>query len=375
MPRFVALTSRGLRELLADELGELGMRRVQSKGDGVEFESNWEGAYKVHLSSRFATRVILPILDFKAYNEEDLYHGVQKHNFTQYINVQQTFRIEAHVREHKNLRDQRFVALRVKDALVDQFRKEYGARPDVGSNEDCDLRIIVRVVGPDVSLAIDLTGQPLSFRGYRSRSGEAPLREHVAAALVKWSNWDFDRPLMDPFCGTGTIVIEAALMASGLSPNRKRKGFAFEKINKFQSDKMNTLRTPETRKAAPAKPIIFASDLKPDALKSANENASAAGIANWIRLQTLDVRAIEPPAASGIIVTNPPYGDRIGDAELVKTLMWDFSTVLKEKFKGWDLWLLSGNELVASSIGLKASRRHPVWNGPTECRFLHYEIR
>lgn len=376
MPVFVALSSRGIRDLLVEELSALGVRRPQPRGEGVEFEGSWELAYKIHLKSRLATRILLPILDFKAYNEDDLYHGIRRHDFTQWIDVQQKFRIESHVRDHKQLRDQRFVALKVKDAIADQFRDKFDVRPDVGKDDQADLKVVVRVAGPDVSVAIDVTGQPLSFRGYRARSHEAPIREHVAAALVDWSSWMRDQVLLDPFCGTGTILIEAALKAANLPPNRKRRGYSFERLKNFQSAKYNELRKPDVRRvSAPKEPMIFGSDWSPDAVQGAKLNAEIAGVANWIQFKTRDVHDIEPPAPTGIILTNPPYGDRVADNEKVKALMKDFASVLKTRFKGWDLWILSGHETVSSSLGLKAARRIEVWNGPIECRLLHYQIR
>ena len=203
MPTFLAITSRGLLEPLTDELKEMKIKYVKQRSDSVEFEGSWAELYRVHLKSRIATRVLMPVADFVAYNEDDLYKNVfKKHDFTKYITTQQTLRIESHVRENRNLSDQRYVALKTKDAIVDQFWKKFNERPSVGDQEHADLRVVVRVVGTQVSLAIDLTGDSLSLRGYRRFAGDAPLREHVAAGMLKIAKWEAPTPLVDPFCGS-----------------------------------------------------------------------------------------------------------------------------------------------------------------------------
>lgn len=374
MPKFLAITSRGLLEPLASELEELSLKRVHQRPDSVEFEGPWADLYKVHLHSRIATRVLLPISDFTAYNEDDLYFGVlRKHDFTQYISPEQTFRIEAHVREHRNLRDQRFVAMRVKDAIVDQFRKKFEKRPNVGSDDEADLRVVVRVVGPAVSLALDLTGESLSYRGYRKHTGQAPLREHVAAGLLRIAGWKMPQILVDPFCGSGTVLIEAALGCSG-GVSKRYKPFAFERLRGFQQDVWQNLKREVHRKAAPPKPVLFGFDKDPQIIEKARLNARAAGVENWISFQVRDVSDLKHPAESGMIVTNPPYGERLDDVAGAKELMGRFSQTLKAGFKGWDCWILSGNAEVISGLKLKAKRRAPVWNGPIECRFLHYPL-
>ncbi len=217
MPRFLAITSRGLLDSLESELQSIGIKRVRKLGDSVEFDSSWSDLYRVHLESRIATRVLLPVLDFEAYNQDDLYHAIfKRHDWTQYIFPQQTLRVESHVREHKNLRDQRFVAMKTKDAIVDQFQNKFSERPSVGDEEKADLRVVIRLIGPKVSVALDLTGESLSNRGYRKVTGEAPVREHVAAGMLRMAKWAPPVPLVDPFCGSGTILIEAALSQVGL---------------------------------------------------------------------------------------------------------------------------------------------------------------
>lgn len=377
MPRFLGLTSRGLTEVLASEIQELGIKKVRVRPDAVEIDCSWADLYRLHVHSRIATRFLLPVAEFVAYNEDDLYSGVnKKHDFTKNITHMQTLRVEAHVREHMKLRDQRFVALKVKDAVVDQFWNKFGARPNVGDEERADLRIVVRIVGTDVSVSIDVTGDTLSNRGYRMNVGLAPLRENVAAGLLRIAGWQAPRSLVDPFCGSGTILIEAALTAAGLPLSKRRRPFAFEKLAGFQAEAWAEATKRGPRKAPPAKPFLFGYDKDPQMIEKARENARMAGVENWILFQQRDVRQLKAPGTEpGHIITNPPYGERLSELAQVKQLMSDFSATLKNEFKGWDAWVLSGNPEASAALRLKAERRAPVWNGPIECRLLHYPLR
>jgi putative N6-adenine-specific DNA methylase len=274
------------------------------------------------------------------------------------------------------LRDQRFVALKTKDAIVDQFWKKFNERPSVGDEEDADLRIVVRVVGNNVSLAIDLTGDSLSLRGYRRFAGDAPLREHVAAGMIRFAGWRPPIPLVDPFCGSGTILIEAALIASDAPGLKRRRQFSFEKLKGFQEQAWKDVQPQNKRRAPPAKPFLFGYDKDASVIEKARANARAAGVENWILFQQRDVRELKPPAGvePGMIITNPPYGDRLEDKAHAKQLMTDFAATLKSSFKGWNVWMLGGDSEVVSGLHLKAKRREPMWNGPIECRFLNYPI-
>jgi 23S rRNA G2445 N2-methylase RlmL len=378
MPRFLAITSRGLLEPLESELQSLKIKRVRKLSDSVEFDSSWSDLYRVHLDSRLATRVLLPILDFDAYNQDDLYAALfKRHDFTQYIFPHQTLRVEAHVRENKNLRDQRFVAMKTKDAIVDQFQEKFSERPSVGDEEKADLRIVIRVIGPKVSVALDLTGESLSNRGYRKVAGEAPVREHVAAGMLRMAKWSAPTPIVDPFCGSGTILIEAALTMVGTSTLKRRRDFAFEKLRTFQSAVFDQLRKDApVRRAAPSKPYLFGYDKDASVIEKARLNAKAAGLENWILFQVKDVKDLKAPGGvePGIILTNPPYGMRLQDRKAATELMTVFASTLKKEFKGWNAFVLSGDPEVSAGMKLKAKTRTPIFNGPIECRLLNYPI-
>lgn len=376
MPRFLALTSRGLGGALHSELHELGFKKLEMGGPNVSFEASWKEVYRAHLQSRVANRILYPILDFQAYNAEDLYSAIfKKHDFTKYITPDQTLAIESHVFEHRELRDQRFVAQKVKDAIVDQFRKKFDRRPDVDAKNP-DLQVVVRVNRTDISVAIDLTGEPLSFRGYRQQAGEAPLRETMAAGLVDISGWDRAQPLVDPMCGSGTLLIEAALKArGGLLP--RKTPFLFQHLQNFDTA---VFAKAQAEAASSIKPIqdlkLFGFDKDPKVIAFARENAKRAGVGDVIHFEVMKIEKLERPEGltNGTLICNPPYAVRLGQEKEIERLWEDLAHTLKTQFQGWSCWLLSGNKDVSNALHLKTSRKVPVYNGPMECRFLHYQI-
>jgi putative N6-adenine-specific DNA methylase len=377
MPRFLALTSRGLGKVLHDELSELGLKTFDHHGTSVEFECSWREVYRAHLQLRCATRIYLPILDFQAYNAEDLYKAIyKKHDFTKYISPNQTLAIDANVTEHQELRDQRFVAQKVKDAIVDQFRDKFGERPNVDA-KNADLRVAVRVLRTKISVSIDLTGDALSFRGYRQQAGDAPLREHLAAGLIDLSGWDKKACIVDPMCGSGTLLIEAALKArGGILP--RHQGFLFERLQNFDRTAYAKAQAQvaESHKSL-AKLKLYGFDKDPKVIAYARANAKRAKVDEHIVFEVIPIERLCAPfdIATGLIITNPPYAVRLGEAKAVERTWEELAHTLKSQFKGWSAWLLSGNKDVSGALHLKTTRKIPVFNGPMECRFLHYEIR
>ena len=373
MPQFLAVTSRGLSDVLAEELKEMGFE-IKDKGlAGVTFESNWEGVYRANLELRTATRIIKPVMDFPAYEPEELYNNIRKHDFTKYIDPQQTFAIDAAVRD-SSFRDQRFVAMKIKDAIADQFREKFGERPSVDRGEP-DLTIMAKVVKNQVSIAIDTTGDTLSNRGYRAEAGDAPLREHLAAGLLRFAGFNSETVIVDPMCGSGTILIEAALQARKIAPAATRqKKFAFQKLKGFQPAAWDKVVTESLNQETTSNVKFYGFDKDRAVLQKAKRNAERAGVDSDIVFQFGAVDQLAAPAEKGLIIVNPPYGERLGITEELKDVYRDLAFSLKRNFKGWTCWLLSGNEELTKALKLKSTRRCPVFNGAIECRFLEYKV-
>ncbi len=287
MARFFAVTSKGLADVLSQELEGLGLRPLDKGPAGVSFDGSWEDCYRANLELRTATRVLLPVLDFPAYQPEELYANLRKHDFTKYISVKDTFAIDASVKE-SSFRDQRFVAMKAKDAIVDQFREKFDERPDVDTKSP-DLNIMVRIIKNQVSVAIDTTGANLSQRGYRQEAGDAPLREHLAAGLVRMTGWDETIPLVDPMCGSGTLLIEAALMLKNIAPGSLRKSFAFQKFANFNGELWDKVVTETLNREKPTAVHLYGYDRDSKIIKVAQRNAERAGVDDVIHSQTLTV--------------------------------------------------------------------------------------
>lgn len=396
MPNFFALTSRGLVDALRDELAEMGAKRLEKEPGGVHFESNWAMVYRANLRLRTATRVVKPILQFPAYKNEELYNNIRKYDFTRLIGPDGTLAVEASVRE-SSFHDQRFVALKVKDAIVDQFREKLGVRPNVDT-EHPDLIVVVRAYKNTFSVSLDTSGEPLFKRGYRVATGEAPLKEHVAAGLLRLAEWDGEKTIVDPMCGSGTILIEAALQMKKVAPGSLRKRFGFTKWKSYQPEvfqaeleaamageesadarieALQSARHPVGEDGLPPKnrPLFFGYDYDAKVVKAAQANARAAGVDDLISFKRHAMETLEPPPGEkGIIITNPPYGNRLGNKETLKDTYRDLAFTLKNRFKGWTAFVLSGDPELSSSMKLKATRKSPVYNGPIECRLLRYDM-
>lgn len=375
MPRFFAATSLGLTDPLVQELTELGFKGIEKVPSGVFFETNWEGCYRANLQSRLAVRIMKPILDFSAYDVEgnDLYHNISKHDFTKYIPVNKTIKVEANVKE-SSIRDQRYVAMKVKDAIVDQFREKFGERPNV-DNKNADFAVYVRGYKNNYNVSIDTSGDSLFLRGYRREAGEAPLKETVAAGLVYLSEWDRKSPIVDPFCGSGTILIEAAMMALNIAPGSMRKRFGFMNLNGFDAEAWsNIVDEAASQEKEELDFAFYGFDIDRRAILAAKDNARRAGVDHVINFKPESIATLKAPVEKGLIICNPPYGVRLGDEDNVRDIYRDLGHTLKHNFNGWDAWVLSGNKDLIGDLKLKSTRRHFIYNGPLECRFLKYSM-
>jgi len=375
MAKFFASCPTGLADLVEKELQELGLKTGTKTMGGVVFDSNWEGCYKANLHSRFASRILKPLLDFPAYTPEEIYNNVRKHDFTKYIKPDQTIAIDATVRESK-IADQRFLAMKVKDAIVDQFRDKYGVRPNV-SNDNPDLRIHIKGVRNQFHMQLDTSGHSLFMRGYRTKTGEAPLKENLGAGLIALAGWDKKSPLLDLFCGSGTILIEAAMMAANMAPGIHREGFGFMNLLDFNQEAwLRVLDEAESQELESIEAQLFGYDHDKRVLQMAKDNARNAGVAKFIDFKNTPISVAAPPPEipAGMILTNPPYGARIGDEDNLKDVYRDLGFSLKTRFDGWDAWILSGNKELLSEMKLKSTQKVFLMNGNIECRLLKYEM-
>lgn len=387
MAQYLALTSKGLRDVLWDELLELGAKQLKEQDHNVVFECPWKLIPVLHKEARVATRFLKPLCEFRAYNDEEFYHALLKRiDFKKFFKKATTFRVDAHVSQHRELRDQRYVALRVKDIIRDQLRDE-GLSPDIDKDYP-DIVFVVRVKGPEISFALDLTGESLSHRGYRIQAGEAPLRETLAAGLVSLSAWDKKSPIVDPFCGSGTILIEAARKMLDLPVSVKPRPYLYEKLQSVYGDfaeKTEHVEREQPKLVRASKNGIlvrkkstsinfYGFDEDPQMIKIAKMNAERAGVADLIDFQIGDARNLKNNfGPKGWIITNPPYGVRLQNSEF-QEIYKKLGDRLKKEFGGWECYLLSGEAELTKHLGLKAVRKHVVKNGELDCRLLYYPI-
>jgi putative N6-adenine-specific DNA methylase len=357
--------------LLAAELDELGAEDVGAVEGGVGFGGTLPLAYCVNLHSRIASRVLWAIGDGRYRDEEDIYRGVYGVDWQRLFHPALTIRVNV-AAVASPLRSLEFITLRIKDAACDKFRAQTGSRPSVDTAKP-DVRIHAFLDAERFTIYLDTSGEPLFKRGSRQIAGEAPLRENLAAGILKLAGWTPGTPLLDPMCGSGTLLIEAAQIARGIPPGYLR-GFAFEKLHSFDAEKFARIRDEaEARIRNDAGAPIFGSDLFGDALKLARENLVAAGLADSVTLKQANVLEISAPAAEGLLVTNPPYGVRLGEQEKLAAFYPQLGNVLKKKFAGWRACLFTADLRLPKLIGLSPSKRTPLYNGPLECRL--YEFR
>lgn len=367
--RFVAKTFRGLEPVLADELEQLGARKTEIGNRAVFFEGDNAMMYRANYHSRTAISILKPIYEFYAKNEDELYKCIGRINWGKYMDVNSTLSINA-VAFGDIFKHSKFVALKAKDAIVDQFRRRKGSRPDV-DNKSPDLKIQIHIANTKCTVLLDSSGDPLFKRGYRIKTNKAPINEVLAAGMIKLSGWKMDCDFIDPMCGSGTVLIEAALMAYGIAPGTYRKKFGFENWNDFDASLFEEIAE-ETYQSKPFEHAIKGGDVSANAIAIADENIKNAFLAKKIQLNKqnfFDTR----PESKGIIVTNPPYGERLKPDDL-KIFYQKIGDKLKLDFKGYTAWLISSNIEIMKFIGLRPDKKIKLYNGPLECSFRKYSL-
>ncbi|OZB59644.1 MAG: 23S rRNA (guanine(2445)-N(2))/(guanine(2069)-N(7))-methyltransferase [Lysobacterales bacterium 14-68-21] len=382
MTVFFASCPKGLEYLLKDELAALGAGDVHEALSGVRFTGTLETAYRACLWSRLASRVLLPLAEFDAATDEALYAGVQSVDWSAHLSERATLAVDAHTTQSK-LNHSQFLAQRVKDAVVDQFRQRTGQRPDVVTDEP-DVRINVRLRRDRATLSLDLSGSPLHRRGWREMQGEAPLKENLAAAMLLRGGWPQiyaeGGALLDPMCGSGTLLIEGAWMAADVAPGLHREYFGF--LGWAQHDIALWKRLHEEARARAEaglrglRACFFGADADPRMVQTAKRNAQAAGVAGFFTLDRHDASHAAPPPdmARGLVITNPPYGERLGEREQMPQLYRALGETLRAHFAGWRAAVLAGDVELGRAMPLRADKKYTLYNGALETVLLIFEL-
>lgn len=373
MAKFVALTSLGLQDSLKNELQQLGIKRCSISSSGVNFESSWQQAYQVCIGSRVVSRVLWPIKDFFAYSLDDVYEQTSKIDFTKFIDARSSFCVDATVKECK-VGNSHELALKFKDAFVDQMRKNFGFRPDVDTKTP-RIRFSIKGYKNKFSVAVDLSGGSLAHRGYRKETTTAPLRENLASAILSILDFKSYPVVLDPMCGSGTFLIEAALQLSGKLP-RCVERFGFESLKTYRKHEYLKAKSSLLFNSnSGAMPQLVGRDFDRKNIDISIRNARAAKVSRLIDFCVGEISQLKNTFGErGLIVVNPPYGERLGEVEMLKDLYHTMGEVFKSEFKGWDIGFLSGGKDLSSGLGLKATQKVPLKNGTIDCRLLRYSV-
>jgi putative N6-adenine-specific DNA methylase len=373
---FFAQCPRGLAGVLGQELTRIGATNLTTTDAGVGFDGDVEIAYRANLYSRIATRILWQVAYFPYQNEHEIYDTAMLLPWPSWFDVSCTIKVE--ITAHKSpVKSLDFTTLKIKDAICDKFREVKNVRPSVATR-DPDVRIHAHLDATHATLYVDLTGEPLFKRGRRDHTGEAPLKKNLAAGIIALGGWQPGECFYDPMCGSGSFLVEAAEIALNIAPalsggNVRR--FALEKLKDFDAALWTRL-VDEARANEKPKNLssIFGSDMYGDELKIARENLVANGLGDCVQLKQANILEVSAPADSGVLVTNPPYGDRIGDAQALTEMYPLLGDVLKQKFPGWRAYFFSGDTNLPKGVRLSASRKTPLFNGKIECRLYEYKL-
>jgi len=372
MEFFFATAPRGLESLLADELAGLGARDARAVPGGVAFRGGWDACYRANLWSRLASRVLWRVGEFSYSDEKSVYEAARTLDWTRQFGVERTLRVNVSAQKSP-LNSLDFTTLRIKDAICDRFRDRFGSRPSV-DRANPDVRVHAFLEAASGVFYLDTSGEPLFKRGWRAGYAEAPLRENLAAGIVMLSGWTPEQPLLDPMCGGGTLLVEAAAMARGRAPGAKR-GFGFEKLKIFDPEAWRKVKAEKRESAKESASLrLFGSDNDVQALKAARRNLAEAGVERWVTLEQADVLERAAPADAGVLVANPPYGERIGSKEELAAFYPLLGNALKKNFAGWRCHFFTADLRMPKLIRLQPARRVPLFNGALECRLYEFAI-
>ncbi|MBI3222496.1 MAG: class I SAM-dependent RNA methyltransferase [Nitrosomonadales bacterium] len=372
MPEFFAPCPRGLENLLHSDLESLGAKDVRATEGGVQFSADWEQCYRANLESRIASRILWRVKETTYRTEQDIYKAVFDLQWHRWFNVGNTIRVNT-TAIRCPLKSLEFITLLVKDAVCDRFRAHCNERPSVDTL-DPDVRIHVFIEDSRLMLYLDTSGDALFKRGVRQHTNIAPLRENLAAGILRLMKWQPGTPLLDPMCGSGTFLLEAAQISLNIQPGIARH-FAFEKLLNFDAKTWQAMREQAIAAQLPPRPLpLYGSDLYGDALKTARRNLEEAELAECVELKQANVLEISAPAEHGMLVANLPYGERMGELEELEELYPRLGDALKKKFGGWTAYLFTADKAILKLMRLSPSKRTPLFNGAIECRLLEYKI-
>ena len=372
--RFIAKTIFGLEEVLANELKKLGAREVEEHNRAVSFVGDKGMMYKANLCLRTALRILVPIHQFEVTGEASLYDRIKEIDWEQYMDVDDTLAIDCTLNTHLFNHSQ-YISQKTKDAIADRFREKYNKRPSVSLDKPT-VRIQIHVYNTTCSVALDSSGESLHKRGYRDKTNLAPINEVLAAGLVLLTGWTKHNTFIDPMCGSGTILIEAALFAANIPPGYYREDFGFMRWKKhlaFDEVLWNTIYDAAIAKISTEVPKILGGEISHNVARKGKENVKLAKVEDMVHIRECDIKDFEAPEGSGVVIINPPYGERM-DKDDINALYKSIGDTFKQRFAGYDCWIISSNFDALKQIGLRPSRKITVYNGQLECRFMKYEM-
>lgn len=368
---FTAKTHYGLENVLAEELKNLGAQKVEILTRAVSFEGDKELMYKANLCCRTALRILKPVYKFTARNETILYKKMGKFDWSSLLDYKGTLAIDSAV-SSKFFSNSKYIALKAKDAIVDQFREKTGMRPSVDL-DDPTVRLNLHIAEEECTVSVDSSGASLHKRGYRTGINEAPLNEVLAAGLVLLSGWDRKSNFIDPMCGSGTIVIEAALYAYNIAPGLIRKHYGFMKWKDYDKNLWENLLREAESAVTPFSHQLVGSDISSEYIGYAKSNARLAKLEGKIKLTRKPFEEMNPPEGGGVMITNPPYGERM-EQEDIDLFYKAIGDRLKKAYSGYDAWVLSSNKEALKKLGLHPYKKIPIKNGPLDCKFLKFPM-
>jgi putative N6-adenine-specific DNA methylase len=360
----------GLEPALEQNLRELAYENVQLINRGVQIQGTWEDVYRLNYELRCGISVLVELSHFHFADQDDLYNKIRALGWTQLFDGRKTFAIRGFAKSELFPNTQ-FPLLLAKDAIVDDFRARTGARPNVDL-KNAEVVLDLHIHENQATVSINTSGDPLFKRGYRKETGLAPLNEVVAAGMIYLSAWDKKSTFLDPMCGSGTLAIEAAMIASNTPAGKLRESFTFMHLKNFDRPLWNQIVATAEDKTVQCEAKIYASDESETMINKARRNIRTLPFARAIILETIDFRSIKKPSNSGVVITNPPYGERIG--ENVEQLYKDMGDWMKQQMSGFDCWILSSNKDAFKSVGLKANRTIKLFNGSLPCDFKKFEM-